>query len=171
MEHGRDEEYTKLGEAAQEGWRRWNTAWGETLYHETGLLALSRGPFAAGGYEHESFQTLLKRGHRPERLRPEQVDARFPAWRTADYADAFYHAKGGYTESGCVVSRLADLARREDPFEVVRDDVGSQTFAPENAPTTRDGGRPDKVLPRMGEHPLYFLTCRLGGVLARPTWT
>ncbi len=111
MEYGADEEYTKLGEAAQEGWRRWNTEWGETLYHETGLLALSGGRFSPGGYEHESFQMLLKRGHRPERLRPEQVAARFPAWRTERYADAFYHAKGGYAESGRVIARLVERAR------------------------------------------------------------
>lgn len=106
IEYGADEAYTELAETAQDGWRQWNVEWGETLFHETGILALTRKPFAPGGYEHESFQMLVKRGHRPERLRPDQVGARFPAWRTAQYADAFYHAKGGYAESGRVVARL-----------------------------------------------------------------
>ena len=112
IEYGADEAYTELAEAAQDGWRRWNAEWGETLYHETGILALTREPFAPGGFEHDSFQMLLERGHRPERLRPDQVAARFPAWRTADYADGFYHAKGGYAESGQVVARLVERARR-----------------------------------------------------------
>jgi glycine/D-amino acid oxidase-like deaminating enzyme len=112
IEYGADETYTELGEQAQAGWRRWNAEGGEPLYHETGILALSRKPFAPGGYEHDSFRMLLKRGHRPERLGPEQVAARFPAWRTADYADGFYHARGGYAESGRVVARLVARARR-----------------------------------------------------------
>ena len=110
MEYGADEAYTKLGEAAQEGWRRWNAEWEETLYHETGFLALSGMPFAPGGYEHESYQMLLRRGHRPEHLSPGQIATRFPAWRTARYADGFYHAKGGYVESARAVARLLERA-------------------------------------------------------------
>ncbi len=110
MEYGPDEAYMAMAEQAREGWLRWNQAWAargdEALYHETGVLMLSRGPMAPGGFEHESWQLLRARGHSPERMDPDMIARRFPAWRSAGYTDGFYHARGGYAESGRAVDAL-----------------------------------------------------------------
>jgi glycine/D-amino acid oxidase-like deaminating enzyme len=112
MEYGRDESYMEMAELARDGWLAWNDVFGEELYHEVGVTMLSRRPMAAGGYEYESYHTLLKRGHRPERLDGGQIARRFPAWNAERYLDGFFHALGGYAESGRIVERLAALARQ-----------------------------------------------------------
>lgn len=114
MEYGRDEAYMALMEDAFEGWQRWARDWHaageEQLYHETGVLMVCRVPMAAGGFEHESWETLRRRGHQPERLDPEALARRFPAWSTRRYVDGFFHRVGGYAESGRVVAWLVGQA-------------------------------------------------------------
>ena len=116
MEYGPDERYMELMEAARDGWLAWNQEWVESgrdaLYHETGVLMLSQQPMSPGGFEYESWRLLGKRGHRPERLNPSAVAERFPAWKASRYVDGFFHAKGGYAESGRVVMALLDAARQ-----------------------------------------------------------
>ena len=112
MEYGTDETYMAMVEAALPGWRSWNDLFGETLYHEVGVTMLTRTPMVPGGYEYESYQLMLQRGHTPERLSADAIAARFPAWRSGAYVDGYYHAKGGYAESGRVVAALIDEARR-----------------------------------------------------------
>lgn len=115
MEYGADELYMELMEQAREGWLAWNRAWAgegrEPLYHETGVLMVCRAPMAAGGFEHESWLRLLARRHEPERLSAAMLRRRFPAWGTGRYVDGFFHAQGGYAESGRVVTELARWAR------------------------------------------------------------
>src|SRR2546423_12418672 len=65
LEYGADEPYTALAERAVEGWRRWNRDLGP-LYHETGLLLLRRTPLAPRTVEHDSFEMVSRRGHRPQ---------------------------------------------------------------------------------------------------------
>lgn len=113
MEYGADEAYTALAERAREGWLEWNDLLGGTFYHETGVLMVARTPMAPGGYEYESYRLLRSRGHHPERLSSEEIARRFPAWKTGVYVDGFYHARGGYAESGRVVAALSARARRE----------------------------------------------------------
>ncbi|MBI3723936.1 FAD-dependent oxidoreductase, partial [bacterium] len=111
LEYGAGNEYMELAERALAGWHRWNRDLGEELYHETGILHLSRSPMKPGGFEHESFRLLEKRGHSPERLDARALGERFPAWRGGPFVDGFFHAKGGWVESGKVVSRLVRLAK------------------------------------------------------------
>ncbi len=117
MEYGPDEIYTELMERARDGWLAWNEQWrseGEDpLYHETGVLMVCRDQMSAGGFEHESWEILRKRGHTPERIDADALAQRFPAWSTKRYVDGFYHAKGGYAESGRVVESLALRAQRD----------------------------------------------------------
>ena len=113
MEYGTDALYMAMVEAAHVGWLRWNELLGETLYHNTGVTMLTRAPMTPGGYEYESYQMLLQRGHRPERLDSAAISRRFPAWMPGAYVDGFYHAQGGYAESGRVVAALVDLAQRQ----------------------------------------------------------
>jgi glycine/D-amino acid oxidase-like deaminating enzyme len=104
----------RLGERAREGWLRWNDEWAARglapLYHETGVLMISRSPMAPGGFEHDSYELLRRRGHRPVRLDGAALAQRYPAWRTAGYVDGFFHALGGYAESGLVMERLVAQA-------------------------------------------------------------
>jgi glycine/D-amino acid oxidase-like deaminating enzyme len=113
MEYGSDEQYMAMIEAAIPGWERWNQELGDTLYHEVGMLMLTRAPMAPGGYEYESYQMLLKRGHDPVRLDAQEITRRFPAWKPGVYVDGFFHAKGGFAESGRVVEGLINQARSQ----------------------------------------------------------
>ena len=117
IEYGPDVSYMRLAEAAREGWLKWNEEWsrtgGDSLYHETGVLMISRAAMEPGGFEAESFARLLGRGHEPERITARLLCARFPAWELSGYTDGFYHAKGGYAESGRVIQALALRAVRE----------------------------------------------------------
>jgi glycine/D-amino acid oxidase-like deaminating enzyme len=106
MEYGADEMYMAMVESALPGWRDWNELLGDKLFHEVGVMIVTRRPMAPGGFEHESYQTLLRRGHQPERLPANEIARRFPAWKPGAYVDGFYHAKGGYAESGRVVAAL-----------------------------------------------------------------
>jgi glycine/D-amino acid oxidase-like deaminating enzyme len=108
-----DELYTGLMEEALDRWVEWNRRWGESLYHEDGFLLMSREPMRAGGFEHDSFETLHRRGHRLERLDSSALAERHPAWAASAYPDGYYNPRGGWAESGRVVDRLLEEARRE----------------------------------------------------------
>src|SRR2546429_95462 len=112
VEYGADEAYTALAEKAIEGWKRWNEELGERLYHETGLLLLRQSPLAPGTIEQDSFEVLSRRGHAPERIDAAQVRARFPAWNADRYPHGTYSRQGGFVESGRVIARLVEEARR-----------------------------------------------------------
>src|SRR5438874_649124 len=99
MEYGSDEIYMEMVEQAYQGWLQWKEKLGEKLFHDVGVLMLSRTPMSPGGYEYESYHLLRKRGHAPERLTEDAISQRFPAFRPGVYVDGFYHAQGGYTES------------------------------------------------------------------------
>jgi glycine/D-amino acid oxidase-like deaminating enzyme len=106
MEYGTDVQYMAMVEAALPGWRQWNEELGETLFHKTGVLMLAQAPMAPGGYEYESYQLLRQRGHQPERLQGDEISRRFPAWQPGVYQDGFYHAQGGFVESGRLLEKL-----------------------------------------------------------------
>jgi glycine/D-amino acid oxidase-like deaminating enzyme len=113
MEYGSDALYMELGEKSREGWLRWNDDLGEQLYYDVGVFVPTRRPMQPGEYEHQSYQLLLKRGHRPERLTADEIIRRFPAWTPGLYSDGFFNAEGGYVLSGRAVARLVEIARRE----------------------------------------------------------
>ena len=117
MEYGPDRDYMALMEEARSGWLRWNERWAADgtgpLYHESGVLMVTRAPMAPGGFEHDSYRMLLARGHRPERMDAAAITRRYPAWSTGRFVDGFYHRKGGYAESGTVVAALARQARAD----------------------------------------------------------
>lgn len=111
MEYGTNEQYMAMVEASLPVWRQWNELFGQTLYHETGVTFLSHDEMQPGTFEYESYHMLLKRGHHPERLNAAEIGRRFPAWNTAVHTDGFYHAQGGYAESGKVLTALIQLAQ------------------------------------------------------------
>lgn len=113
MEYGADAAYLRLAALAREGWLRWNRDFGDTLYHEDGLLVLAAGEMQPGGFEYDSYHELLRHGFTPERLDAKQLRRRFPAWNASQYPDGFTHARAGYAESGRVIEALAEQARRQ----------------------------------------------------------
>ncbi len=116
MEYGTDETYMSMMEEAFDGWRSWSRRWRSRrepdLYHETGVLMVCRSPMEPGGFEYESWKMLTARGHEPERVDAGAMRDRFPAWNADVYVDGFFHALGGYAESGAVVKWLVDEAER-----------------------------------------------------------
>ena len=112
MDYGADEDYTQLGEAALAGWRRWNAEWPRPLFHETGVTFLSRSPMEPGGFEHDSFALLARRGHPLVRLDAAAIAARFPAYRPGAYVDGYFNPHGGWAEAAAVVAQLAAIAQR-----------------------------------------------------------
>ncbi len=110
MEYGPDETYMEMVEQAYQGWLQWNEELGEMLFHDVGVLILTRTPMSPGGHEYESYHLLRKRGHAPERLTEDAIPRRFPAWKPGAFVDGFFHAQGGYVESGRVVAALVRLA-------------------------------------------------------------
>ena len=110
MDYGADELYTAMSEAALSGWDRWNEAWGSPLYHQDGFLLLSTGEMRPGGFEHESFALLRRRGHAPERIRPGDLNGRFTGWAESRYRDGYFSPRAGWVESGRALARLAAQA-------------------------------------------------------------
>lgn len=113
MAYGSDDTYVAMAEQAYTGWLQWNEKLGDTLFHEVGLVTLTRAPMSPGGFEYESYHLLLQRGHHPERLTGDAITQRFPAWKPGVYVDGFFHAQAGYAESGRVVDALIRLAQAQ----------------------------------------------------------
>jgi len=107
MDYGADELYTAMSEAALSGWDAWNAAWGSPLYHQDGFLLLSTDAMQPGGFEHDSFALLRRRGHAPERIRPDDLKDRFTGWAAGRYRDGYFNPRAGWVESGHVLARLA----------------------------------------------------------------
>ena len=118
-DYGADDFYMELMERSLAGFRSWNQAWGERLFHEDGFLLMTRQPMSEGGFEHDSFTRLTKRGHVPERVDANALRARFPAWAEGIYVDGYRSPQAGWAESGRIVERLLGDGRRAGV--VVRD--------------------------------------------------
>jgi glycine/D-amino acid oxidase-like deaminating enzyme len=106
LDYGADEEYVALGERALAGWQRWNAAWPRPLFHATGVTFLARAAMAPGGFEHDSYELLRRRGHPLVRLDAAAIARRFPAYRPGALVDGYYNPVGGWAESGAVVAQL-----------------------------------------------------------------
>ena len=113
LDYRLDEDYMSLAETSLDGWREWNRIWPEALFHETGMLIIRRSPMVSAGFEYESYQTLLKRGHKPVRLNSEDIAERFPAWKPGKYVDGYFNPEGGYVEGSRAVMQLLKMAKTE----------------------------------------------------------
>lgn len=117
MEYGSDRVYMALMEDAFRGWESWNKRWEKQglgpLFHETGILFLTREPMTPGSFEFESYQALRERGWSPQRLSPDTLKDSFPAWSEGGFRDGFFNPRAGFAESSKVVARLMDMAQAE----------------------------------------------------------
>jgi len=111
MDYGRDLFYADLAELALERWRAWNRATQRPLFHEIGILMITRGLMAPGSFESDSFETMLERRVPVERLNASGLARRFPAWRKAGFSDGYFNPAAGWVASGEAVAFLADEAR------------------------------------------------------------
>jgi sarcosine oxidase / L-pipecolate oxidase len=109
--YGADEEYTELAEHSIKRWREWNQEFGTQLYHEVGVMFVRTRELKPGDFEHESFTTLQKQGHKVERMNSARSWKRFPAWNPELYRDGVLELKAGYAESGHVVATLIGRAK------------------------------------------------------------
>ncbi|MBK7863161.1 MAG: FAD-dependent oxidoreductase [Archangiaceae bacterium] len=105
MDYGADETYCALMERALVKWRA------NPLFHETGVMYLSRAPMRPGGFEHDSFEVLTRRGHHVERITGALLRERYPGWNAELFVDGYFHPQGGWAESGRVVATLVAQAR------------------------------------------------------------
>src|ERR1051325_2724739 len=96
MDYGADEDYAALGEASLAGWRRWNARWPRPLFHETGVMFVSRVPMA--GFERDSYDVLTRRGHALQRLDADAL-AVFADWNRSVFLFADGPAHGVSTLS------------------------------------------------------------------------
>lgn len=142
MEYGADEQYMAMAEQALVGWRRWNKEMGQPLFHETGVTMFTQAAMAPGGFEYESYRMLRQRGHQPERLDADEIARRFPAWRPGAFVDGFYHAHGGFAESGRVVTALLERAKAKGVRVLEGQTVGE---------VVREGGRATAVRSEAGD--------------------
>ena len=110
MEYGSDAFYMRLVEEAMAGFDVWNQSLSRPFYHESGVSMLSGRPFSEGGFEADSWALLQERGHTPERLSSSEIQNRFPALNPETYVDGFFHARGGWVESGALVAELFQRA-------------------------------------------------------------
>jgi glycine/D-amino acid oxidase-like deaminating enzyme len=70
-------------------------------------MFVARGPMQPGGFEHDSYQTLTRRGHRLERLDAAAIAHRFPAYRDGVHVDGYFNPVGGWAHASAVVAQLA----------------------------------------------------------------
>lgn len=135
MDYGLDPLYTTLMEQAMPHWEA------DPLYHPDGFLILRRTPLAPGGFEHDSFDMLTRRGHALERMTPKALAARHPAWSADRYPDGYHNPRAGWAESGAVLARAllqAEAAGVTRTTATVTRLLGTSTV---NGVETADGQR------------------------------
>lgn len=104
-----------LMETALDSGPAWNKRWQAPLFHEVGVLFLTRGPMPLGSFEYESYRLLLPRGHQPTRLDSNEIRRRFPAWNADRYVDGYFNPEGGYAESAQVVTTFSRQFAMDQP--------------------------------------------------------
>ena len=111
MDYGADTQHTAMGEACIARWREWNRKWGEELYHEDGLLVMSRDTMRSGTFEGDSRTLLESRGHTLRRTSGQVLREKHPVWNATRFSDGYLNPVAGWVESGRVIAKLAGEAR------------------------------------------------------------
>ena len=109
--YGPDDDYTMLSERSIDLWRQWNQEFGTELYHEVGVMFVTRREMEPGDFEYESLKLLEKRGRKVARMNTRELWQRFPAWNPELYRDGVLEIEAGYAESGRAVAMLIERAK------------------------------------------------------------
>eukprot|EP00002_Diphylleia_rotans_P029097 TRINITY_DN5900_c0_g1_i1.p1 TRINITY_DN5900_c0_g1~~TRINITY_DN5900_c0_g1_i1.p1 ORF type:complete len:364 (-),score=54.10 TRINITY_DN5900_c0_g1_i1:158-1249(-) len=109
--------YVALMMEAFPRWREWNRRWGEELYHETGLLCVSRQHMRPGTFEHDGYRLLSNLGFPLRRLGGSlaalhEARRNFPLM-SHSHVDGYYNPIDGWAESGKVMEKLIEEARQK----------------------------------------------------------
>lgn len=163
MEYGSDALYMDMAAKCIPIWHDWNDLFGEKLYHEVGFMLACRESMESEKhtFEKSSFDNLISRGYKPQRMKENAVAERFPAFKKDVYVDGFYHSKAGYAESGRVVGKLTDYARQLGVF--VFEGQTAQELIPEKgkitAVKTKEGEtfKAGHIIVCAGAHTSYLL--------------
>lgn len=111
MDYGDDDAYADAMLVCLDRWRERNAAFGEDLFHETGVTYLSRDAMTEDSFEHQCFTRLRARGVAAERLDATAIHQRFSAWNEGFHRDGYFNPVGGWVESGRLVEALLRRAR------------------------------------------------------------
>lgn len=111
MDYGDDEHHVELARQALEGWREWNERSGESLYHQDGMLFLTRAPWTEDCYEARSHRLLERRGARVERMDEAEITRRYPAFRAGAYVDGYLSHDAGWAHPSRTMRWLLGEAR------------------------------------------------------------
>jgi len=147
LDYGADELSTVLMEQALTRWREWNGESGRTLYHEDGLLVLTRGPLRPGSFEGDSHALLSRRGHTLQPLDRATLRRRFPAWAEGEFDGGYFNPQGGWAESGAVVSWLVERARSRG---IVVHEGGAATLDERGVSVANERVAADRILVAAG---------------------
>ena len=79
-DYGSEIFYAKLAQQCIDRWHEWNAEANQELYHETGYLVLAKEEMQPGGFEYESWKTLVSLDHPVEKLTSSDIINRFPGW-------------------------------------------------------------------------------------------
>eukprot|EP01124_Arcella_intermedia_P035003 TRINITY_DN8814_c0_g1_i2.p1 TRINITY_DN8814_c0_g1~~TRINITY_DN8814_c0_g1_i2.p1 ORF type:complete len:399 (+),score=110.29 TRINITY_DN8814_c0_g1_i2:17-1213(+) len=110
LEYGGDIHYTQLMKKAINRWDQWNKEFGETLYHQTGLLILKQSKLQTMDFEKLSRNLVEKFGYTVQDINPKALREFYPAWNPELYVDGHYNPVGGWANSGRVIELLAKKA-------------------------------------------------------------
>jgi glycine/D-amino acid oxidase-like deaminating enzyme len=92
-------------------WLALNERTGKQLFHQTGLLVLSKDPVTPDSFEGKSLVTQHQRGVPVSMLDRQQVAQQFPQWRQGKF-EAYVNHSGGWAESEQCVLAFLDEARQ-----------------------------------------------------------
>ncbi len=110
-DYGGDKFYVEMMEAALRGWDVWNTEWPIPVYHQAGILFLSKQEMRAGNFEYESYQCLRNRGYALSRIQEQSIQERFKWSVNKNYVDGYFNPRSGYADCVMVNQQLQKLSK------------------------------------------------------------
>lgn len=110
-DYGDDSFYCDLAESTFAPWREWNSPGQDQVFYPDGFLLLCRRPMSEGGFELQSYRTLLRRGYPLERLDAAGIARRFPVLAQSGHVDGYHNPRGGWVDASAASSRLLRQAR------------------------------------------------------------
>eukprot|EP01088_Endostelium_zonatum_P017752 TRINITY_DN5400_c0_g1_i1.p1 TRINITY_DN5400_c0_g1~~TRINITY_DN5400_c0_g1_i1.p1 ORF type:complete len:431 (-),score=58.51 TRINITY_DN5400_c0_g1_i1:61-1353(-) len=113
-EYGSNRMYFEMGLESIKGWKEWNKKWEEEVYHNIGLLVLSKDKPQPGSFVYDSREMLQEEGLHVEDIGLEphnlRLQERYPVWNHSIYRYGFFNSNAGWVESGLALTHLINDA-------------------------------------------------------------